>query len=180
MTFWPFEQSWVSGEAPKEIIEGPLLTSVAVLPVDGDADMGLRLSQILLHQTALRVEPSTKFDPGMTAAQQDDDGRAAQAKAVSQDCAVDAVLFGHVAGTDTRPSHPSDWGWKAEESKRLFLYLVDHNGRLLWKDELPYTVVTGSKPPLEESVQTSLSLHFMDHIQALGLDTIGYLPKKSS
>jgi len=51
---------------------------------------------------------------------------------------------------------------------------------LLWKDELPFTVVTGSKPPLDGAVETSLRHHLMDHIRDLGLDTVGYLPQKIS
>lgn len=177
VSFRPFEQSWVS--QPKPAVNDPdalLLTSVALLPVEGDAEMGSRLAQVLQHQTALRVESTANLEREI-AVPATDDGRAAIAKDLTRELVVDAVLFGRVSGA---PAHPSDWGWKHEESRRLFLYLVDHQGRLLWKDELPFTVVTGSKPPIEHSVQTSLTHHLMDHVRDLGLDDLGYLPKKTS
>lgn len=177
ITFRPFEQSWVSQSAPAPEDPDPLLlTSVALSPVEGDAEMGARLAQVLRQQTALRVESTARLDREI-AVPTTDDGRAALAKDLTRELAVDAVLFGRVAGA---PAHPSDWGWTHEESRRLYLYLVDHDGRLLWRDELPFTVVTGSKPPIEHAVQTSLTHHLMDHVRDLGLDELGYLPKKTS
>jgi len=90
---------------------------------------------------------------------------------------VDTVLVSRVAGS---PSHPSDWGWKAKGSRRLYLYLVNHDGRLLWKDELPFTLVKGGTLPVEASVQADLAHHVMQHVKELRLDELGYLPKKIS
>lgn len=177
ITFGRFEESWVSSEQPTQIAEGLSLSSLAVLPIEGDADMGYRLTQILQQETALRVESSINLAHESIMLQDDEANRAAIAKEVSHDLVVDAVLIGHVSG---QPSHPSDWGLKAEEPRRLFLYLVDRDGHLLWKDELPFTVVTGSKPPLEGAVQASLTHHLMDHVRDLGLDALGYLPHKTS
>ena len=172
--FRPFEQSWVSAEKPTAIV--PLLTSLAVLPIEGDDQMGARLTQILQHQTALQIVTPEKLDREVGRLQ-DDTARSRFAKDLSGELDVDAVLFGRVAGS---LSHQSDWGWKDEESRRLFLHLFDRDGHLLWKDELPFTVLTGSKPAIEESVQTSLSHHLMDHVHNLGLDDLGYLPRKAS
>jgi len=177
VTFWPFEQSWVSqpnaaGDNPDALS----LTSVALLPVAGDAEMGSRLAQVLQQQTALRLE-SAPTQKGEITAPLTDEARTAIAKTVSRELAVDAVLFGRVSEV---AAHSSDWGWKQKESRRLVLHLVDHDGRLLWKDELPFTVVMGSKPPIEQSVQASLTHHLMDHVHDLRLDDFGYLPKKSS
>jgi hypothetical protein len=177
ITFRPFEESWVSSETPVSITEGSSLTSLAILPVEGDADMSTRLTQILQRQTALQVVSPFTLDRENAQLPDDETGRAVLAKELSRELSVDAVLFGRVAGT---ASHPSDWGWKDENSRRLFLYLVDRDGHLLWKDELPFTVVTGSKPPLEDSVQTALTYHLMGHVHDLGLDDLGYLPKKNS
>jgi hypothetical protein len=58
--------------------------------------------------------------------------------------------------------------------------MIDRDGHLLWRDELPFLIVTGTKPALEESVQRSLTRHFMDHVHELGLDDAGYFPSKSS
>ena len=175
--FRPFEQSWVSAEKPADIVANVSLTSLAVLPVEGDEDMGSRLSHILQRQTALQVVVPATLDREAGLLRGDDNDRSALAKDLSRELDVDAVLFGRVAGS---VSHPSDWGWKDVESRRLFLCLVDRDGHVLWKDELPFTVLIGSKPPIEDSVQTSLSHHLMDHIRDLGLDDLGYLPKKLS
>jgi hypothetical protein len=177
ITFRPFEESWVSSETPVSITESSSLTSLTILPVEGDADMSTRLTQILQRQTALEVVLPVTLDRENVQLPDDETGRAQLAKELSRELAVDAVLFARVVGT---ASHPSDWGWKDEKSQRLYLYLVDRDGHLLWKDELPFTVVTGSKPPLEDSVQTSLTYHLMGHVHDLGLDDIGYLPKKIS
>ena len=114
-------------------------------------------------------------DPRST--QADDADRSALAKEITRDMGVDTVLVSRVSGS---PSHPSDWGWKAEGSRRLYLYLIAHDGRLLWKDELPFTLVKGSTPPLESSVQVDLAAHVMQHVKKLHLDELGYLPKKLS
>lgn len=177
VTFWPFERSWVS--KPVQAAESQdafMLTSMALMPVEGDPAMGGRLVQVLQQQTPLRIESTAELGREI-AVPMTDEARAAVARDLSLELVVDAVLFGYVSSAQSRPS---DWGWKSEESRRLFLYLVDDHGRLLWKDELPFTVITGSKPPIEQAVQTSLAHHLMDHARDLGLDSLGYLPRKIS
>lgn len=183
LTFWPFEQSWVAPQQQGIVSDQNFkVTSVAVLPFEGDAEMGARLAEVLQQETSLRVE---RPDPTVGEVSStiplisgaDDVSRTSLAKAVTQELNVDTVLVGRVAES---PSHPSDWGWKEEEQRRLFLYLLDQHGHLLWKDELPFTITKGTKPPLEASVQTSLAHHLRDHVQELGLDELGYLPKKPS
>lgn len=181
MTFGPFEQSWV---APKDqssdAMHDSKVTSVAVLPIEGDPEMSARLATVLQQETTLRVESPVTVEAGVTEADprsaKADDDRSALAKEITRDLGVDTILVSRVAGS---PSHPSDWGWKAEGSRRLYLYLVNHEGRLLWKDELPFTVVKGSRLPQEASVQTDLSDHVMQHVKELRLDELGYLPKKT-
>jgi hypothetical protein len=183
VTFWPFEQSWVAQQDQSgDAVYYSKVTSVAVLPVEGDPEMGARLATLLQQETTLRVESPETVATAISAADPrlatgDDADRGALAKEVTRDLGVDTVLVSRVAGS---PSHPSDWGWKGEGSRRLYLYLVDHNGHLLWKDELPFTLVKGSAPPLEASVQIDLSHHVMQHVKELHLDELGYLPKKIS
>jgi len=165
-----------------DAVHNSKVTSVAVLPVEGDPEMGARLAILLQQETTLRVESPSTVAAGISAtdprsAKADDADRSAMAKEVTRDLDVDTVLVSRVAGS---PSHPSDWGWKAESSRRLYLYLVDHDGHLLWKDELPFTLVKGFTPPLEASVQIDLSHHVMQHVKELHLDELGYLPKKIS
>ena len=181
VTFEPFEQSWVAQQdQSSDAVPNPKVTSVAVLPVEGDPEMGARLATLLQQETTLRVESPATVADGVTgadprSANADDADRSALAKEVTRDLDVDTILVSRVAGS---PSHPSDWGWKAEGSRRLYLYLVNHDGHLLWKDELPFTLVNGSTPPLEASVQIDLSHHLMQHVKALRLDELGYLPNK--
>ena len=122
-------------------MRNPTVTSIAVLPVEGDPEMGARLATMLQQETTLRVEsPSTVrvgvIETDSRSAQADDKDRSTLAKEVTRDMGVDTVLVSRVTGS---PSHPSDWGWKAEGSRRLYLYLVNRDGRLLWKDQLPFT-----------------------------------------
>jgi hypothetical protein len=182
VTFEPFEQSWVAQQdQSNDAVHNLKVTSVAILPVEGDPEMGARLATLLQLETTLRVESPATVADGVTgtdprSAKADDADRSALAKEVTRDLGVDTVLVSRVAGS---PSHPSDWGWKAEGSRRLYLYLVNRDGHLLWKDELPFTLVNGSTLPQEASVQTDLSNHVMQHVKELRLDELGYLPKKT-
>ena len=182
VTFEPFEQSWVAQQdQSNDAVHNLKVTSVAILPVEGDPEMGARLATMLQQETTLRVESPATVADGVTgadprSAEADDADRSALAKEVTRDLGVDTVLVSRVAGST---SHPSDWGWKAEGSRRLYLYLVNRDGHLLWKDELPFTLVNGSTLPQEASVQTDLSNHVMQHVKELRLDELGYLPKKT-
>ena len=181
VTFEPFEQSWVAQQdQSSDAVPNPKVTSVAVLPVEGDPEMGARLATLLQQETTLRVESPATVADGVTgadprSANADDADRSALAKEITRDLGVDTILVSRITES---PSHPSDWGWKAEGSRRLYLYLVNHDGHLLWKDELPFTLVNGSTPPLEASVQIDLAHHVMQHVKALRLDELGYLPNK--
>ena len=173
--FEAFEQSWMSTEQVPAIVNHPSLTSLALPPIDGDEAMGARLTKLLKGETALRIVTTGPRRPStLTAASQD---RALFARELSRELAVDAVLYGYVVGTAA--PRPGEWGWNTQERRRLFLYMIDRDGHLLWKDELPFLIVTGGRPALEESVQRSLTRHFMDHVRELGLDEAGYLPSAS-
>jgi hypothetical protein len=184
ITFWPFEQSWVAPQQDQsgDAVHNSKVTSVAVLPVEGDPEMGARLATLLEQETTLRVEsPATvavevnETDPRSEKA--DDADLSVLAKEVTRDLGVDTVLVSRVTSSPAQPTHPSDWGRKAEGSRRLYLYLVNHDGHLLWKDELPFTQVNGSTPSQEASVQVDLSHHVMQQVKKLRLAELGYLPK---
>jgi len=183
ITFGPFEQSWVARQdQSSDVVHNSKVTSVAVLPVEGDPEMSARLATVLQQETMLRVESPSIVEAAITAADPrsataDDADLSALAKAVTQDLGVDTVLVSRVAGS---PSHASDWGCKAEGSRRLYLYLVDRDGHLLWKDELPFTLGKGFTLQVEASVQTDLAHHVMQHVKELHLDELGYLPKRIS
>ena len=182
ITFWPFERSWVAQQDPSsDAIHSSKVTSIAVLPVEGDPEMGARLAALLQQETMLRVEVPATVAAGVIASDprqnRADADFSALAKEVTRDLGVDAVLVSRVAGS---PAHASDWGCKAEGSRRLYLNLVDRDGHLLWKDELPFTLAKSFTPQLEASVQIDLAHHMMQHIKELHLDDLGYLPKKTS
>lgn len=172
--FHAFEETWVSAHASTTLLDHPPLTSLALMPVEGDEAMGDRLTKVLLRETALRVVTPEKRH-GRLSEPAADDTRAVLARELTREFAVDAVLYGHVVDA---ASQSSEWGWTAEQPRRLFLYMIDRDGQLLWKDELPFLVVTGTKPPLEKSIQMSLTRHFMGHVRDLGLDDVGYFPSK--
>ncbi len=86
-------------------------------------------------------------------------------------------FWGEVVDIQT---HPGDWGWKDQESKRLYLYLVDPRGRLLWRDELPFMITKGSKPPLEEVIRETLASQLMAHADKMGLGEFGLVPRRIS
>jgi hypothetical protein len=172
--FQPFERSWVATERSAAVGNHPTLKSLALMPVDGDEAMGARLSKLLVRETTLRVVTPEKPSSFLTVGDSDQQ-RALLTRELSRELLVDAILYGHVVCAAPRSS---TWGWKTEESRRLFLSMIDRDGNLLWKDELPFLVVTGQKTALEESVQMSLTRHFMDHVHALGLDDAGYFPAK--
>lgn len=172
--FQPFERSWVSTDRSAAVGNRSALKSLALMPVDGDEAMGARLTKLLVHETTLRVLTPQKPSIPLTADGSDQE-RALLARELSRELDVDAVLYGHVV---CAAPHSTTWGWKTEESRRLFLYMIDRDGNLLWKDELPFLVVAGPKTAPEGSVQTSLTRHFMDHVHALRLDEAGYFPSK--
>ncbi|NWF73132.1 MAG: hypothetical protein HXY51_08875 [Nitrospirae bacterium] len=181
VTFGRFEHSWVAGQDQSgDAVNNSGVTSVAVFPVEGDPEMGARLATLLRQETALRVESPATVTAGVIAAglhsgNTDDAERSTLAKEVTRDLGVDTILISRVTES---PSHPGDWGWRAEGTRRLYLYLVNSEGQLLWKDELPFTLVNGPHPPLDTSVQTDLTHHVMQHVKVLRLDELGYLPNK--
>ena len=181
VAFGQFEKSWVAQQGPSgDATYSPQVTSVAVLPVEGDPEMGGWLATLLQQETALRVELPETVSDGVTTAElhsgnADDSNRSALAKEVTRDLDVDTILVSRVIES---PSHPSDWGWRIEGTRRLYLYIVNREGQLLWKDELPFMLVNGPHPPLDKSVQTDLTRHVMQHVKMLRLDALGYLPTK--
>jgi len=183
VAFEPFEQSWVAQlDQSSDAVRNSKVTSVAVLPVEGDPEMGARLATLLQQETALRVKMPVSIEARIDAAdthseKSDEADRSTLAKEVTRDLGVDTVLVSRVAAA--APSHPSDWGWKSEDSRRLYLYLMNRDGQLLWKDELPFTLAKGSTSLQEASVQTDLRDHVMQHVKELRLDELGYLPKKA-
>ena len=178
VVFGPFEKSWVAQQDPSgDSTDKVTVRSVAVLPVEGDPEMAAQLATLLQQETSLRVE-----SPGISVAaadlrsgSADDTDRSTLAKEVARDLGVDTVLVSRITKS---PSHPSDWGRRAEGARRLYLYLVHREGQLLWKDELPFTLAKDPTPRPDSWVQTDLTRHVMQQVKVLRLDELGYLPNK--
>ena len=116
ITFWPFEQSWVAPrDQSSDAMRNSKVTSVAVLPVEGDPEMGARLATVLQQETTLRVEMPVSIATESAVAdihseKSDDAGRSTLAKEVTRNLGVDTVLVSRVAAGS--PSHPATGGGK--------------------------------------------------------------------
>jgi len=103
VAFEPFEQSWVAQlDQSSDAVRNSKVTSVAVLPVEGDPEMGARLATLLQQETALRVEMPVSIEAGIDAAdthseKSDEADRSTLAKEVTRDLGVDTVLVSRVA-----------------------------------------------------------------------------------
>lgn len=178
--FHPFENSWL---ATPESSPEPL-ASIAVVPFPGQTPMAERWTALLQEATDLRVvgpaevarqaggETVASFVEGRT-----DDDAARSARQLSDRLQVNALLFGRVADTGEETSFG---GFKHKQDKRLYLYLARADGTLLWKDELPYTVVDGGKQldQLDEDwARRTMVSHVLEHVRKIGLAGVG-LPLK--
>jgi len=94
----------------------------------------------------------------------------ALAPQVSRDIQADSVLFGRVV---SKPLQKAFWGWKERYPKRLYLHLVSAEGTLMWKAELPFSVVKGTKEVDAEIVKRILLTHIRTHAKELGLIELG-------
>jgi len=162
--FQSFENSWVV--PPQERQHAGLVTSIAVMPFAGDPAMTERWTAVFQELTDLRlVSPSdaTRYEVS-------DPRKIGPAQRMSAESYADCVLIGHVAGQVPKESFA---GLKESFSQRLYLRLVSDSGTLLWKTELPYTVVMGSKDLDEEIVTKALLTHVRAHANELGLVELG-------
>jgi hypothetical protein len=96
----------------------------------------------------------------------------ALAPQVSRNIQADAVLFGRVV---SKPPQKALWGSKERYPKRLYLHLVSAEGTLLWKAELPFAVVKGTKEIDEEVVKRVLLKHVRTHAKELGWTELGLI-----
>lgn len=178
--FQPFENSWV---APLEQWPGPgAMRSLAVAPLGGEATMAALLAAALQQETDLRVvspsDVTAHGSPELVARLSEDvtgeDGPALAEK-IAAEFEVDCVLLGRATGVQRQESF---WGLKDRVSRRLYLHLVDANGTVIWKDELPFTVVTGTKAIDETWLKQALMARVMARVNELGLADVWLGPKK--
>jgi hypothetical protein len=179
--FESFEHSWV---APPEERQEAHLKQLAVAPFVGDIRMAEWWATVLSQATDRHVispaEVSSRLPPNVltqlmqSTTDQDDIALAPQ---LSRDIQVDGVLFGRVVG---EPPQKAFWGLKERHPQRLFLHLVSAEGTLLWKAELPFTVVKGKKEIDEELAKRTLLTHITTHAKELGWTELGLVTEHTA
>ena len=153
--FQPFENSWVAG--PHERQNLTLLRTVTVKPFAGDPMMAQRWTAVFQDITDRRAV-------GEVEAIKD------QVQAGSTTSLIDCVLTGDVA---VQEPHSSFAGLKENSSHRLYLRLFTDSGLLLWRTELPYTMVRGAKNLDEAMTTKALLTHVRLHENEIGLAGLG-------
>lgn len=162
--FQSFENSWAV--APQKRQQAGLVKSIAVTPFVGDSAMAERWTAVFRAMTKLRVvSQSDATRHGVS-----DHGKIGLAQRISGESQVDCVLFGNV--TDQEPQE-NFTGFKETSSRRLYLQLVSAEGTLMWKTELLFTIVKGTKDLDEEMVTHTLLTHVKAHANELGLAELG-------
>jgi hypothetical protein len=168
--FQSFENSWVV--APEERQRLASMKSIAVMPFAGDPMMAERWATVLREMTDLRVLSPADATRYMAAHH----GQIGLAQRMRVNSQVDCVLTGHVVGQEAQKSFA---GLKERSSQRLYLYLASNLGGLMWKTELPYTIVTGAKNLDEYMVTKVLLTHVRAYSNELGFSELGALNKRT-
>jgi hypothetical protein len=169
--FQSFENSWVV--APQERQASGLVKGIAVMPFVGDSVMAERWTVVFREMTDLRVvsqSDATRY--GIS-----DIWQIGLAQRISTESQVDCVLFGDVVGQEPQKSFA---GLKERSSRRLSLQLVSGDGVLIWKTELPYTIVKGAKDLDEEMVTKTLLTHVRAYVNKLGLAELGAITMQAA
>ena len=162
--FQPFENSW--WVAPQERQRLASVKSLAVMPFAGDPVMADRWTVVFRETTDLHVvSPSdaTRYEIS-------EYGQIEQAQRVGAEFHVDCVLIGSVTGQEPQKSFV---GLKENSSRRLYLKMVSAEGTLMWKTELPFTMVKGTKGIDEKFVTQALLTHVRTQANELGLADLG-------
>lgn len=162
--FQSFENSWMV--APQERRNLGLVKNITVMPFIGDPMMAERWIDIFREVSDVHVVGSsdaTRYGGFNHEAI----GLAQRMRAESQ---ADYVLIGNVADQEPQKSLA---GLKERSSRRLYLHLVSAEGTLMWKTELPFTIVKGTKDLDEAMVTKALLTHVRAHANELGLAGLG-------
>ncbi len=162
--FQPFENSWLV--APQERQHLASMKSIAVMPFAGDPVMAERWTVVFRETTNLRVV--SPFDATRYAIS--DRGQIELAQRIGAELQVDCVLIGNVTGQEPQKSFV---GLKESSSRRLYLQMVSAEGTLMWKTELPFMTVKGTKGMDEEFVTQALLTHVRSQATELGLAELG-------
>lgn len=142
------------------------------MPFTGDPVMAERWVAVFRDITDLRVlSPSDATRSGVP-----DHGPIGPARRMNSESQVDCVLIGNVAGQAPQKGFA---GLKERSSHRLYLQLVSDSGTIMWKTELPFTIVTGAKDLDEGIVTKALLTHVRAQANELGFTELGALDKRA-
>jgi hypothetical protein len=162
--FQPFENSWWVASQERQHLAS--VKSIAVIPFVGDPVMAERWTAVFRETTDLRVvSPSAAARYDIS-----DHGQIELAQRIGEELQVDCVLIGNVTGQQPQKSFV---GLKESSSRRLYLQMVSAEGTLIWKTELPFTMVEGTKSMDEGFVTQALLTHVRLQATELGLADLG-------
>jgi hypothetical protein len=151
--FQSFENSWVAG--PHERQHLALVRTVMVRPFAGDPVMAERWTTVFQELSIRRNNA---------------EGHAITVQREGTISHINCVLTGDVAVQNPERGFA---GLKETSSQRLYLRLMTDSGVLLWRSELPYTVVRGAKILDEPMVTAALLTHVRAHQNTIGLIGLG-------
>jgi hypothetical protein len=162
--FQPFENSWWIATQERQHLAS--VKSIAVMPFLGDPAMADRWTAVFREMTDLHVvSPSDENRHEIS-----DHGQIELAQRIGAELHVDCVLIGNVTRQELQRSFV---GLKESSSRRLYLQMVSAEGTLMWKTELPFTMVKGTKGMDEEFVTQALVTHVRSQANELGLADFG-------
>ena len=168
--FRPFENSWVV--VPQERQHLVSMKSIAIMPFTGDPVMAERWAAVFREIPDLRVVSPSDTTQSVVP----DHGQIGSARRMGEESQVDYVLIGTVAGQAPQKSFA---GLKARSLHRLYLQLMSDSGTIMWKTELPFTIVTGAKDLDEAIVTKALLTHVRAQANELGLAELEALNKRA-
>ena len=151
--FQPFENSWVAGPQERQSLGS--VRTVTVRPFAGDPMMAGRWATVFQEFSDRRAMGEAH---GITV------------QPISTTLQMDCVLTGDIAVQEPQSSFA---GLKETSSQRLYLRLMTHSGVLLWRTELPYTVVKGAKNLDEAMATKALLTHVRAHENTIALTGLG-------
>jgi len=164
--------------APPEQIQRAPLKHIAVIPFTDDMRMAKGWANVFAHmpnrsvlgpeEIASRLLPNMHTQLTQRSTDQDD---IALAQQISQSVQpVDSVLFGRIIG---EPPQKTFFGLKEKYPQRLYLYLVSAEGTVLWKSELPFTMLKGIKNVDEDVLKRRLLIYVTKHSTEWGWPALG-------
>lgn len=173
--FESFENCWV---APLTEEERMAVRYIAVAPFADNLSMAEWWAHALYSTTNRKsvgpTEMTNRLSPERMAQLTEsttENAHSVFAKEASDDLGVDAILFGRVESAAAEKAY---WGAKERRQHRLYLNLINRQGAVLWRGELPFTLTKGSKEIDDGQAQRVLASHVITHEKELRWTELGF------